>query len=212
MSGLLNALIRRKNGQGLRRVVRDDGLDGLQIANPNEGTATMRPLSLEEFQSDWEVVRTGDQQSTEDISRTIFGSAKPPVREVRMNTQEFTNQFTSEVNPMAEEPRLTTAFESRSEDTDREAMKREILGMPAIDAQSDGQPVAANEDPISTMEEDRMDDESGQTGDPEAQAEAEALTPAEDTNAEGDEPIAANEDPTESADAPKRRGRKPKAG
>lgn len=200
---LRNALIRMKNGQGLRRVIRDDGPNGLHIANPNESVANTKFITRAEYDSEWELVKSGDQQNTEDISSTIYGSVRPPTVEVRMNKQEFTNQFTSEVNPMADEPRLNESFAARTEDTDREAMKEEILSKPLIDAQADGQPVAANEMPISTMEEDRTDEDAAAFN-PAPEPEA----PAEDTNAAGDEPVAANEDPTESEDAPKKRARR----
>ncbi len=210
-SGLVNALIQRKNGTGLRRVVRDDGLKGLQISNPND-VAEMRPISLDEFQSEWVIVKSAEEQRAGDINLTIHGTEVAPSKSVNMDTSSTTNTFTSEVTPMAEEPRLNEApFAGRAEDTDREAMKEEILSKPLIDAQSDGQPVAANEDPNSTLEEDRMNpeaDENAPTGDPEAQAEADAMTPAADENAAGDEPLAANEDPTPEAQKPKRRSTK----
>lgn len=218
---LRNALIRMKNGQGLRRVIRDDGLNGLHIANPNE-VANTKFLSREEFDSEWELVKSGDEQSTEDISRTIFGSDKPPTAEVRMNKQEFTNQFTTEVTPMAEEPRLNDAFAQRSENTDREAMVREIMGEPVLDATFSGEPVAANEESLSTLEEDRGGDveaaeareeelsgafETHEAPDPETvptevgtkeagEASADEEASLEDSNAAGDEPVAGNEDPT----------------
>ena len=220
---LNNALVRMRNGQGLRRVVRDDGQNGLWVSPP-DSPAQMRPISREEFDAHWEVVKSGDQQQTEDIARTIYGRDTAPERSVVMNIQDATNRVVREETPVSE-ARKNEGFDGgRSELTDRDAIVREILGDPVVDATFSGEPTAANEEPISTFEEDRGEGTTSEDVEareaelaeqfetheapdpdtlPENIGETEAEAAADTDGDEADEPMAGNEDPT-----PKKRGRK----
>lgn len=205
---LRNALVRMRNGEGLRRVIRDDGPNGVWISNPNN-PATMYQLSREEFEANWEVEKSGDTQNTQDLSNVKWGRMGQPTESVTMNRIQNINSPRIEVTPV--EARKNEGFDGgRSEETDREAMKREILGQPVLDADFSGDPVAANEEPVSTFEADRAMSEgdaeaaeqreeelSGQFQEFEAQDTDTAEGADTDEGAEGDtdEPTAGNEDP-----------------
>lgn len=215
---LRNALIRMRNGNGQRRVIRDDGANGLWISNPNN-PSQMYHIEREEFDANWEVEKSGDQQNTQDISDVKWGRMGQPTEEVTMNRMQKINTPRIEVTPMAD-PRKNEGFDGgRSEETDREAMKREILGSPVLDADFSGDPVAANEESVSTFEPDRAASEgdvaaneqreeelSGQFQEFEAQdaqldGDGADETSDEASEAPADEPTAGNEDPAESASA-----------
>lgn len=226
---LKNALVRMINGQGQRRVIRDDGPNGLWISNPNN-PATMYHITREEFDTSWELEKSGDQQDTQDISGTKWGRMGQPTEQVAMNAVQSINTPRIEVTPV-EDARKGDAFEARSEITDREAYKREILERPVLDADFSGDPTAANEEPISTFEADRAEapgdaeaaeqreeELSGQFQTYDAQDAQLDDSDASDNPDEApapptDEPTAGNEDPATEEEAaaeaaPKKRSRK----
>lgn len=215
-----------KNGQGLRRVIRDDGANGVWISPP-ESPANMRQISRSEFDEKWEVVKGGDNQGTEDLSNIKWGRMGQPAGNVTLNGMQTINSPRIEVTPM--EARKNEGFDGgRSEETDREAIKREILGSPVLDADFSGDPVAANEESVSTFEEDRAASE----GDAEAAKQREdelagqfetheapddqlagedegSAMENEGAPAPADEPTAGNEDPAPEEESKKaRRGKK----
>lgn len=202
---LKNALIRTRNGDGLRRVIRDDGQNGLWISNPNN-PATMYQISRDEFDSNWELEKSGDQQNTHDISGTKWGRMGQPTEQVTMNGMQSINTPRIEVNPVAEEARKNEGFDGgRSEETDREAYKREILGSPVLDADFSGDPVAANEESVSTFEPDRAASEADVEA---AEAREEELSgqfethEAPDAQLEGDDEGEAEGETTDPGDEP----------
>jgi hypothetical protein len=169
----------------------------------------MRQISRDEYEANWEVERSGDQQSTQVLSDTKWGRMGQPTENVVMNGMQNVNTFTAEVTPM--EPRKNEGFDGgRSEETDREAMKREILGEPVLDATFSGEPVGGNEEPISTLEEDRgADMDAVEDREEELSGQFQEFAPAddqlgdddgeetpEDAPAPEDEPTAGNEDNT----------------
>jgi hypothetical protein len=119
----------------------------------------MRQIPREEYDANWEVERSGDQQNTQDISGTKWGRMGQPTDNVVMNGMQNVNTFTAEVTPM--ESRKNEGFDGgRSEETDREAYKKEILGSPVLDADFSGDPVAANEESVSTFDPNRAGSEA----------------------------------------------------
>lgn len=220
---LRNALIRRINGQGLRRIIRDDGNNGLWISHP-DSPAQMYSITRQEFDEAWELATPAHLQGTKVLSDTRYGKDGPPVESVIMNIQDTTNLPLIEEEPMA---KLGDAFAERTEDTDREALRREILEQPVTDASFSGEPVAANEMPATAFEESRAE---SSTDAEEAKQRADDLTDSgsfqtmeaplagQDGDTEqpdqaaaaqtGEEPVAGNEDPAPE-EAPKR-GRKAK--
>ena len=207
---LKNALVRMRNGQGLRRVVRDDGANGVWISPP-ESPANMRQITRSEFDEKWEVVKAGDQQRVEDLSNVKYGRVGQPTEQVTMNRIQAINTPRIEVTEV--EARKNEGFDGgRSEETDREAMKREILGSPVLDADFSGDPTAANEEPVSTFEPDRAaseaDAEAAKAREEELSGQFETHDAPDDQldgngsdeNADDgtdtpDEPTAGNEDP-----------------
>jgi hypothetical protein len=217
---LRNALIRMRNGSGLRRVIRDDGANGLWISNPNS-PAEMYHITREEFDNTWELDKSGDQQTTEDLSGVKWGQYGKPAEQVVMNRMQNVNSPTVEVTEVAN--RLDELAAANMEITDREAMKREILGKPVLDATFSGDPVGGNEEPITALEEDRggdvdaaedraeeLDDQFQTLDAPDAQLDddTDPDAPADAGDTEGqaateapDEPTAGNEDPATAEEA-----------
>jgi hypothetical protein len=205
---LKNSLIRMRRGQGQRRVIRDDGANGLWISHPTN-PAQMYQISRDEFDSNWEIEKSGDQQNTQDLSNVKWGRMGQPTENIRMNSIETINTPRIEVKPV--EPRKNEGFDGgRSEETDREAMKQEILGQPVLDADFSGDPVAANEESVSTFEPDRAmseaDAEAAEAREEELSGQFQEFEPQDEggddapaPEAPADEPTAGNEDP-DSAD------------
>lgn len=58
-----NSLIRQKRSGALKRVIRDDGENGLWISHPAD-PANMHRISRDEFRQTWAVEKTAAQQET----------------------------------------------------------------------------------------------------------------------------------------------------
>lgn len=192
---------------GLRRVIRDDGPNGVWISPP-ESPANMRQISRAEFDEHWELVKAGDRQGTQDLSNVKWGRMGQPTEQVTMNAMQTVNTPRIEVTPV--EPRKNEGFDGgRSEETDREAMKREILGSPVLDADFSGDPVAANEEPISTFEADRAASEADVEA---AEAREEELSGAFETHEAPDDQLGDADDAEETPEAPEAPAEEPVAG
>lgn len=187
---LVNSLIAHLPGGALRRVVRDDGENGLWISHPDHPNRMYR-IDRAEFRSTWRLYKTEGQQTNSDIGNS-FDSRKES--KVFLNEQELLNLPKETKEPMANS-------EERRVPTDREALKREILGDDLeggglADVTSDGDPVGANEEPLAAFDPERTDD-------PEAAAE-EVEQVAEDA----DEQANARAEGEQPAEEPAKRGRK----
>ena len=197
---LVNSLIVHLPGGGVRRVIRDDGENGVWISHPDHPNQ-MHKISREEFRTSWKLHKTESQQEKQDLSYTFDNAYKES--NVVMNLQDTmrlpkeTREPMSEINP-------------RAEATDREAMKEAALeDEPLADVTSDGDPVGGNEEPLGAFDPLRTDDPDAAAEEVEAvadDAEDKAAAREEGVDAAAEEGLVA--EPAEEAPKKGRRSKK----
>lgn len=167
-SNLVGSLIAHKPGGAVRKVIRDDGDNGLWISHPGN-PSSMYFIPREEYRNDWVFHKFEGQITREDLEGHSFDDAHSlKGGEYNLNLREKTTVAEQEATPM---PR---------EETDRQAMADEILNKRPADETLTGHPVGANEEPADTFEEDRAATED-------AADEAEAMAEDSDDDDEVDD-------------------------
>jgi hypothetical protein len=149
---LAGHLIRQKRSGAVRSVVRDDGENGLWISHP-AFTSQMYHIKRGEYRSAWEFYKFDAQITDEDLQGNSFDGRKAYQADVNLDHQAETHVSEQETQDMSRE------------ETDREAMKEEILGKNPADTTFDGDPVGANEEPAEMLEEDRKDPDASEEED-----------------------------------------------
>lgn len=170
---LVNSLIKHRDG-AIKRVVRDDGENGLQISPP-EAPALMRPITREAFQNEWQLFMTVSDQLKDttpgvaEVNRPFRnGDEKSRVVGVDLSSQMTLPSIDSRngVNEMQERAQkfgnmAGDPFEGRTTASHRPQGDEleQTLKTPLPDVTFSGEPVGGNEMPAASLEEDRADDD-----------------------------------------------------
>jgi hypothetical protein len=168
---LANSLIMHKESGDIKRVVRDDGENGLHISPPESPTA-MKPITREEFRNDWELYQTVNDQLKEEGRpekdqpfRGKYEEHRSVVKglDLSSQTQMPTVDSRNGVDDMNEDRQKFGAlsrdpFGGRAVPTPRGEGADEYVATEATDVTFSGQPVGGNEEPAELLEEDRTDD------------------------------------------------------
>ena len=170
---LVGSLIQHKETEEIKRVIRDDGENGLHISPP-EHPSEMRPISRDAFRSDWVLYKTvgqqlreeGDQSAKEEPFRgeharlgtvvrglSLESQTQMPSVDSRHGVDEMTREDRQKFGALSADP-----FEGRAEPTPRGEEADELVATKAADVTFSGQPVGGNEEPAELFEEDRADD------------------------------------------------------
>ena len=178
---LLNSLIRNKESGEVKRVIRDDGENGLHIS-PVDSPVMMRPISRDDFRKNWVLHQTVSDQLKED-SRTeterpfrnehaVDGTVVRKV-DIASQTQMPTIDSRFGVDDMdrdSERKRFGSLarrpFEGRAVPTDRGDGVEDYISTEATDATFSGQPVGGNEEPAELFEEERADPDAAEADSP----------------------------------------------
>lgn len=168
---MVNSLIRQKGSGLIRRVIRDDGENGLHISDP-VAPANMYPITRDQFRDEWELHATVEQQLQE--VKVLPEKEQPFLDEPEEYRVEGVN-LTSQMRlpsvdsrngvDMArdENSQLFGAlgrdpFFGRTTDTappDADA----ITSQNPADTTFSGGPVGGNEEPAEMFEQERADDD-----------------------------------------------------
>jgi hypothetical protein len=161
---LVNTLIRHKDGT-VKRVVRDDGPNGLRVSPP-ENPVAMRPVSRDEFESDWELHQTVEEQlkenapGVEDRERPFRGQYAQHKVGADLSSQVTLPSVDSRngVDTMtdSDERQANDPFGGRATPSKREDAEEYTRNEPADETFS-GEPVGGNEEPAELFEEERAD-------------------------------------------------------
>ena len=180
---LVNSLIKQKGSGEVRRVIRDDGENGLYISDP-EAPANMYPITRDEFRDDWNLYATVEDQLKEekvlrDPEQPFLDEPESVVEGVNLTSQvrlpgvdsrngvDMARDEASQLfGALGRDP-----FFGRTTDTEKPDADAATKLNPA-DATLTGGPVGGNEEPASTLEEDRADDDGmAPSGAPKAKAD-----------------------------------------
>lgn len=150
---LVGSLIAHKPGGAVRKVIRDDGENGLWISHP-AFPAQMYKIPREEYRTDWSFYKYETQIDKSELGGFTFDDSKAFDRNVNLNHRAETTVAEEEKSDMPREL------------TDRQAMADEILNHKPEDVTFSGTPVAGNEEPADTFEEDRGDEDAAAMAEP----------------------------------------------
>lgn len=170
---LVNSLIRHSDGT-VKRVIRDDGENGLFIAPPNE-PVLMNPISRQEFRDEWSLHQTVEAQLAEEVQRPDKddsfrnGNEKPRsvVKGVNLTDQRTLPTVDSRFGVDETMPQRSTGelpndpFGDRAEATSRDVPD---ISKPLTDATFSNEPVGGNEESVDALELDREDPDATDEG------------------------------------------------
>jgi hypothetical protein len=170
---LVNSLIRHKDGT-VKRVIRDDGENGLFIAPPNE-PVMMKPISRQEFRDEWSLHQTVEAQLSEEEKRPDKddsfrnGNEKPNVvvQGVNLTDQRTLPTVDSRFGVDETMPQRSTGelpadpFGDRAEPTSRDVPD---ISKPLTDATFSNEPVGGNEESVDALEPERVDPDATDDG------------------------------------------------
>ena len=165
---LVNSLFRHKDGT-IKRVIRDDGENGVFLSPPKD-PVQMKPISREEFRNEWSLHQTVEAQLSEEGERPTKDESfldgdegsRTVVKGVNLTDQRVLPSIDSRfgVNePMAQRQTGTLPndpFGDRAELTEREVPD---ISKPLTDATFSNEPVGGNEESVDALEQQRADDD-----------------------------------------------------
>lgn len=170
-----NSLVKHKTTGEIKRVVRDDGENGLHLSPP-DNPPLMRPITRDEFREEWELFQTVEEQLAEERSRPekeepFRNGDETVVTGVDLSSQVTLPSIDSRNGViMTDGTQLhgalaTDPFAGRTTPTARPSAEEvaDFIAQNPKDSTFSGQPVGGNEEPAETFEADRADDDATAT-------------------------------------------------